>query len=50
MNVFAPARAAVAALVALFRRRAYVTRTRLRHDGGPMGPGVAGGCVIFRVA
>ena len=50
LNVFRPTRAAAAAVVALLRRRAYVTRARLRHHGGPMGPGIAGLRIIFRVA
>ncbi len=50
MNIFRPARATAAAGVALLRRRAYVTSSGLRHDCGPMGPGVAGLCIIFRVA
>ena len=50
MDVFRPARATVAAIVALFRGRAYVTSARRRHDCRPVGPGVAGLRVIFRVA
>ena len=50
MDVFAPACTAAAAGVALFGRRAYVTRARLRYHGGPMVPGPAGLRIIFRVA
>ena len=49
-DIFIPACSAAAAVVALLRGRAYVTRARLRHYGGPVGPGVAGRRIIFRVA
>ena len=49
-DIFIPACSAAAAVVALLRGRAYVTRARLRHHGGPVGPGVAGLRIIFRVA
>ena len=50
MNVFAPACAAAAALVPLFRGRAHVTSSGLGHHGGPVGPGVAGLRIILGVA
>ena len=50
MDVLAPARAAAAAGVALFRRRAHVTSSGHSHHGGPMVPGPAGLRIIFRVA
>ena len=50
MDVFRPTRAAAASLVALFWRRAYVTRSGLRHHGGPMVPALAGLRVILGVA
>ena len=50
MNIFRPARAAAAAVVALLRRRADVASSGLAHDCGPVGPGVAGLRIIFRVA
>ena len=50
MDVLAPARAAAAAGVALFRRRAHVTSSGLRHDCGPVRPGLTGYGVILRVA
>ena len=49
-DIFIPAGTTVAAAVALFRGRAYMTRARLRHHGGPVGPGVAGLRIIFCIA
>ena len=46
-NILAPACAAAAAVVALFRGRADVASSGLAHDCGPVGPGVAGLRVIF---
>ena len=48
-DIFAPACAAAAASVILFRRRANVTRARLRDYGAPVVPGIAGLGVIFRI-
>ena len=50
INIFIPTRATAAAIVPLFWGRAYVTRSGLRYDCGPVGPGVAGLRIIFRVA
>ena len=50
MDIFRPARATAAAVVALLGRRAYVTGPRLRHYRGPVGPGVAGLRIILGVA
>ena len=47
--IFIPACPAAAALVTLFGRRAYVTRARLRHYRGPVGPGVAGLRVVLSI-
>ena len=47
LHVSRPAASAAATYVALLRGRAVAARV---HDRGPMGPGVAWGCVIFRVA
>ena len=49
-DIFAPACAAAAALVALLRRRAQVTSSGLRHDGAPVVPGVAGLRVVLCIA
>ena len=49
MYILRPACAAAAAFIVLFRRRAYVTRARLRHYRGPMGPGIAGLRVILSI-
>ena len=50
MDIFRPARATAAAVVALLGRRAHVPRSGLSHDGGPVGPGVAGLRIILGVA
>ena len=50
INIFIPARATAAAVVALLRRRAHVTSSGLGHHGGPVGPGVAGLRIILGVA
>jgi len=49
-DIFAPACAAAAASVILFRRRANVTRARLRDYGAPMVPGPAGLRIILCIA
>ena len=49
MDIFRPTRAAAAANVALLRRRADVTGSRLRDYGAPMGPGVAGLGVVLSI-
>jgi len=50
MDVFAPARAAAAAGIALFRGRAYVTSSRRRHHGRPVRPRLTGHGIILGVA
>ena len=49
-DVLTPTRATAAAGVVLLWGRAHVARARLRHDGGPMRPGVAGLGVILCIA
>ncbi len=47
--IFVPACSTAAAVVALLRGRADVTRARLSYHGGPMRPGVAGLGVILSI-
>ena len=50
MDILGPARSAAAAVVALFRGRAYVTSSGLRYDCGPVRPRLTRHGVIFCIA
>ena len=49
-DIFTPAGSAAHALAALIRGRTYMTRSRLSHDRGPVGPGLSRHGIILCVA